>query len=258
MEGPMSNSIYAREPLFRFPKWRTVEGNLIDRRQYDALATRLQASLAREDVLRDEKSDLLQRQAMLTQEFEHRVTNGLHLIASLLSLQSQTMGTPEARIQLCIAARRVVALGTVHHRLHLLDQPANVELKEFLIGLCDDLSDLLFQNRTDHAIVVEGPKVEISSSLASALGLITNELITNSAKHANGNITVRIEQSALDTYSLSVLDDGPGLPAGFEVAKSKGLGMKIILRFVKQIGGDLQIIPRDDGHRTCFTVTFCQ
>jgi two-component sensor histidine kinase len=129
-----------------------------------------------------------------------------------------------------------------------------VEFKQYLIGLCDDLSGLLFQNRTDHAIVVEGTKVEIPSSLASPLGLIATELITNSVKHANGNITVRIEKTALDTYRLSVLDDGPGLPAGFEA----GLGMKLILRFVKQIGGELQIIPRHDDRRTCFTVTFRQ
>jgi two-component sensor histidine kinase len=193
---------------------------------------------------------------MLAQEFEHRVTNGLQLIASLLSLQSRTMTTPEARTQLSIAARRVVALGTVHHRLHLLDQPANVELKEFLIGLCDDLSDSLFQNRTDHAIVVEGPKVEIRSSLASALGLITNELITNCVKHTNGDITVRLEKSGSATYSLSVLDDGPGLPAGFAADKSKGLGMKLVLWLVKQIGGDLQINPPHDGHRASFIVTF--
>jgi two-component system, sensor histidine kinase PdtaS len=119
-------------------------------------------------------------------------------------------------------------------------------------------SELLFQNRTDHAIVVEGTKVEIPSSLASPLGLIATELITNSVKHANSNITVRIEKTALDTYSLSVLDDGPGLPPGFEPAMSKGLGMKLILRFVKQIGGDLQIVRGDDRHRTRFTVTFCQ
>ena len=106
--------------------------------------------------------------------------------------------------------------------------------------------------------MVEGAKVEIPSSLASPLGLIATELITNSVKHANGNITVRIEKTALDAYSMSVLDDGPGLPAGFEPARSKGLGMKLILRFVEQIGGDLQIIPRDDGHRTCFTVLFSQ
>jgi two-component sensor histidine kinase len=257
-EGPMSNSISAREPVFRFPKWRTVERNLIDQRRYDALAAELQASHAREQALRDEKRDFTQRQVMLAQEFEHRITNGLQLIASLLSLQSRAMPTPEARTQLTIAARRVVALGTVHHRLHLLDQPANVELKQFLIDLCDDLSGLLFQNRTDHSILVEGTKVEIPSSLASALGLIANELITNSVKHANSNITVRIEKKARAAYSLSVLDDGPGLPAGVEAVKSKGLGMKLVLSLVEQIGGDLQIVPRDDAHRTCFTVTFCQ
>jgi two-component sensor histidine kinase len=261
MEGPMSSSIYAREPLFRFPNGRTLGRNLIDQRLYDALAAELQASLAREDKLRDEKSALLQRQAMLAEEFEHRITNGLQLIASLLSVQSRLMPTPEARIQLSIAARRVVALGTVHHRLHRLDQPATaqsatVEFKEFLIGLCDNLSDLLFQNRTDHAIVVEGTKVEMPSALASALGLITNELITNSVKYAGGDITVRLEESAPAAYALSVLDDGPGLPAGCEPAKSKGLGMKLVLWLVKQIGGDLQIIPRDDDHRACFTVTF--
>jgi hypothetical protein len=53
--------------------------------------------------------------------------------------------TPEASIQLSIAARRVDALGSVHHRLHLLNQPAKVEFKQCLIGLCDELSRLLFQ-----------------------------------------------------------------------------------------------------------------
>ena len=52
----MSSSISAREPVFQFPRWQTVERNLIDRRQYDALAAELQASLAREDTLRERKA----------------------------------------------------------------------------------------------------------------------------------------------------------------------------------------------------------
>ncbi len=252
----MSSSIFAREPAFPFPRSQPAERNAIDRRRYDALAAELQASLAREDALRDEKSNLLQRQAMLAQEFEHRVANGLQLIASLLSLQSRAMPTLEARNQLSIAARRVVALGTVHHRLHLLDQPAHVEFKEFLTGLCDDLSDLLFQNRTDHAIVVEGTKVEIPSSLASALGLITNELITNSVKYADGDIAVRLEKCAPATYSLSVEDRGPGLPAGFNPLLSKGLGMKIISSLAKQIDAKLQTTSGEGGRGTRCTVTF--
>ena len=194
---------------------------------------------------------------MLIQEFEHRVTNGLQLIAGLLSSQSRTATTPEARIQLSIAARRVIALGTVHNRLHLLDRPANMDLKGFLVDLCDDLSSLLLENRRDHAIVVEGTKAEIPSSLAGALGLITNELITNSVKHTNGDITVRLEKRAPAAYSLSVLDDGPGLAAGVEAAKSKGFGMKLVLWLVEQIGGELQINSRHGGHRACVTVTFC-
>ena len=105
--------------------------------------------------------------------------------------------------------------------------------------------------------MVEGTKVEIPSSLASPLGFIATELITNSVKHANGNITVRIEKTELDTYSLSVLDDGPGLAAGGEAGKSKGFGLKIVLWLVEQIGGELQINPRHEGHRACVTVTFC-
>ena len=113
------------------------------------------------------------------------------------------------------------------------------------------------KTKRNHAIVVEGTKAEIPSSLAGALGLITNELITNSVKHTNGDITVRLEKRAPGAYSLSVLDDGPGLTAGVETAKSKGFGMKLVLWLVEQIGGKLQINPRDGGHRACVTVTFC-
>jgi two-component sensor histidine kinase len=253
----MSSSNSAREPVFQFPGLQAVWRDTSDERPSDALAAELQASLARESALRAENRDLTQRQAMLIQEFEHRVTNGLQLIAGLLSSQSRTMPTAEAGIQLSIAARRVVALGTVHNRLDLLGQPANMDLKEFLVGLCDDLSSLLLQDRYHHAIVVEGAKAEIPSSLAGALGLITNELITNSVKHTSGDITVRLEKSPPATYSLSVLDDGPGLAAGGEAANSKGFGMKLVVWLVEQIGGELQTNPRHDGHRACVTVIFC-
>lgn len=115
---------------------------------------------------------------MLAQEFEHRLVNGLQLIASLLSLQSRGAATPEATGQLIVAARRVAALGRVHHRLHLLDHEENVEFKQYLQNLCEDLTGLLFQERSDYAIVVESANVEIPTELAIPLGFIVNELIT--------------------------------------------------------------------------------
>jgi two-component system, sensor histidine kinase PdtaS len=77
-------------------------------------------------------------------------------------------------------------------------------------------------------------------NIAIPLGFIVNELVTNTAKYAQGDITVQIGGTPLTGYSLSVLDAGPGLPAGFDPAACKSLGMKIVLALAKQIGGMLQ------------------
>jgi two-component sensor histidine kinase len=181
----------------------------------------------------------------------------LQLIAGLLSMQSRTCAkTPEAAFQLTSAAGRIMALGRVHHQLHLRHHRENVELKQFTMDLCEELSDLLFEERNDHSITVEGVKAEIPAVIATPLGFIVNELITNSVKYAKSDIIVRIENTAPACYSLSVLDEGPGLPAGFDAAKWTGLGMRLVLSLVKQIGGELQIVPRGNGCAARFTVLF--
>ena len=222
---------------------------------YEALAAQLRAALAREEAFLCEKSDLLKRQEMLAQEFEHRLVNSLQIIVSLLSLQSR-IATPEAAAQLEIAAHRVASFGRVHRALHLLDHQESVEFKQYLQHLCEDLWGLLFKGQSAHTIVVEGPRIEIPTVFAIPLGFIVNELITNSAKYAKSNITVRLETAPAVGHSLSVLDDGTGLPAGFDPAQSKGLGMKIIRSLIKQIDGELQIAPGENGRGALFTVTF--
>ena len=148
------------------------------------------------------------------------------------------------------------SIGRVHRRLHLLDHQDRVEFKEYLHHLCEDLSGLLFQEGSGYAIVVEGAKIEIPTTLAIPLGFIVNELITNSAKYAEGHITVQIDALSAADRSLSVVDDGPGLPAGFAPSDSKGLGMKIVQSLVQQIGGELRILPGDNGRGTRVTVKF--
>lgn len=72
------------------------------------------------------------------------------------------------------------------------------------------------------------------------LSLIVNELITNAAKHGGGTITVRLEEPPKGGFILSVCNEGPPLPEGFDPAASKGLGMKIVQALVDQIGGELR------------------
>ena len=233
---------------------------LLNRRPFERkippAVSELEAALAREAALRREMGELAQRQVMLAQEFEHRLINGLQVISSLLSLQSRKARTSDAADQLAVAAGRVAALGRVHRRLHLLDSQDHVEFKRYLKDLCEDLSRLLCEESGDCAIVVERTSAEIPTALAIPLGFIVNELITNSAKYAEGNITVRFETTVPDGYSLSVLDGGPGLPADFDPASSKGLEMNIVQALVKQIGGELRISTGPEGRGARFTVAF--
>jgi two-component sensor histidine kinase len=215
----------------------------------------LKAALAREEELRREKRELLHHQVLLAREFEHRLVNGLQMVVSLLSMQSRAATTPEVASQLQTAADRVAAFGRVHRQLHLLDHQKSVELKQYLQGLCDDLAGLLLRDGSGRAVVVTGTDVKVPSALGIPLGFIVNELITNAAKFARGDITVHVESSA-DALSLSVADDGPGLPPGFDPAASKGLGMKIIQSLVRQNGGMLNFARGGDGRGTRTTVTF--
>lgn len=219
------------------------------------LSADLRAARAREAALLHDMQDLAQRQAMLAQEFEHRLINGLQLVSSLLSLQSRAAASPDAAAQLDIAAQRVSALGRVHRRLHLLDHQDHVQFKPYLHHLCEDLSRLLCEDTGDCSIFVESAAVEIPTSFAIPLGFIVNELITNAAKYARGAIAVRFETSPAG-HMLSVADEGPGLPGGFKPSDSKGLGMKIVTALVKQIGGALQVGPGAGGRGTRMVVTF--
>jgi two-component system, sensor histidine kinase PdtaS len=250
----MPNSLSSHDPMLEFPGSRTVEQESREQIQQDLLRCALEGIRAREDAWVREKADLLQRQEMLALEFDHRLINSLQIIVSLLSLQSRT-ASPEAAAQLMVAARRVASFGRVHHTLHLLDHQDGVKFKPYLQHLCQDLSDLLFQGDTGCTIAVEGARIDIPARFAIPLGFVVNELITNSAKYAKSNITVRLATTTIG-HSLSVSDDGPGLPAGFDPSLSKGLGMKIVTSLVKQINGKLRIGSGNQGHGARFMVTF--
>jgi two-component system, sensor histidine kinase PdtaS len=108
----------------------------------------------------------------------------------------------------------------------------------------------------NQAIVVQAASLTLPNELAVPLGLIVTELITNSAKHAAGHITVRLEPTSPGFHTVAVLDDGPGLAEGFDPENSTGLGMKIVLSYVNCIGGELEISPGDGGRGSRFAVSF--
>ena len=244
--APLSAILLGRE-------LRTVASYENELAEHRNTEIRLRNEIAKdEDILR-QKNQLIDQQELLSEEANHRLLNDLQLIVSLLSLQSRRSADAEAASQLAAAAGRVATIGRVHQRLHNFDSAKTIPLKRYLEDLCCDFCMLLSSEQT---IAVEGIEIEVPAATGIPLSFIVNELITNAAKYGKGRITVRLVPGTDKGYALSVADDGPVLPAGFNFGAGKGQGMRIVQSFVDRIGGELRIGRADNDQGAQFTILF--
>jgi two-component sensor histidine kinase len=191
----------------------------------------------------------VQRAELMAREIDHRVTNSLQFVSGVLAVQSRSTTIPAASALLQEAATRVAAVGRVHRNFYS-NETAEVPLLNFLARLCSDLSDIC-----GVPVEIAGEEAMVPSSLIQPLGLLTNELVTNAAKHGGGKVIVSYR--AQDANSeLSVCDQGPGLDAEFDPTLTSGLGMKVVKLLTKQLGGELATGSNRDGPGACFSVRF--
>jgi two-component sensor histidine kinase len=213
--------------------------------------------LAREEALLRQKDELILQLELLSKEADHRLLNNMQMVASLLSLQSRTCANVEAASQLDIAANRVATIERVHRRLHSLDGTQVVAFKQYLEDFCRDFSTLVLSKEgAERDIIVRGTEISLPVATGIPLGFIANELITNAAKYGNGRILVTLEPEPTKGWALSVFNDGPALPDGFDPETGKGMGMKIITSFIRRISGTLLFGRGDENQGARFTVLF--
>lgn len=179
-------------------------------------------------------------QRALMQEVHHRVKNNLQYIVSLLSLQAQTVQNPELSQQIEEIKSRIVTIGIIHQRLYQSQEIPAVELPVFIQEL---VVNMLKAMRTrvvvKNNLTIEPIRVDIETGIS--IGLLVNELLTNSVKHAFVNhvapefsLTIRQEG---DEIVMQVSDNGPG----FELKKSgrHGFGIRLIELLVRKLKGSL-------------------
>ena len=252
----MSDSSFHRPAECPFDSCAAIRNGTMELERLRQIETDLSQSLARERLLVEQKDELIRHKDLLSRESDHRLMNGLQMVTSLLSMQSRVTQDKEAAAQLQIAANRIATIGSVHRSLHALDHVESVDLTSYLESLCKDIAGMLGGEGDGNSLSVEGMSLKVPSTTGIPLGFIVSELVTNSAKYGAGKITVRVEAADGRGYTLSVSDCGAGLPPGFDPAKSKGLGMRIIKSLVQQIGGELRFSAGDNNRGTRFTVAF--
>lgn len=202
-----------------------------------------------------QKDAALRRAELMAKEIDHRVMNSLQLTSSILSLQARGLGASEASNQLAFAANRVTAIARVHQHIYLSDGAEGADCHDYLRRLCGDLSSFL--GRGEAGLTVEAVEAVISTREIVPVGLLVNELVTNAAKHGGGGaIRVSFAHGASGGYELAVVDEGPGLPEGFDPKGRHGLGMKVISALVRQLQGELRIGAGPGGKGASLTVWF--
>ncbi|NVB79773.1 MAG: PAS domain S-box protein [Kofleriaceae bacterium] len=201
--------------------------------------------------------DALTEKEALLKEIHHRVKNNLQVISSMLRLQARRIPMPELRDVFDESQQRIQTIALVHERLYQSRDLSNIGFDDYLKSLVENV--MYAQNATDRGVtaITEVTGVSLPIQIAIPCGLIVNELVTNSLKHAfpgdrTGTITVSM-QSEGNKIELSVADDGVGLPANVDPSKAKTLGLDLVYTFAEQL--DATVAVRS-ARGTAFTLRF--
>lgn len=199
----------------------------------------------------------LQEKELLLQEIHHRVKNNMQIISSLLNLQSYQVQEEETRDILKDSQGRIKAMSMVHEKLYQSPDLSHINVKEYVEKLVQDLFySYEIKGHIDFHLEIE--EVEMNMETVIPLGLIINELITNSLKFAfpegEGSLGVSLKSKDHE-YTLMVYDNGIGIDETVNIHKTGTLGLKLVQSLVDQLDAEMEL---DGSGGTRFIIRFQQ
>jgi two-component sensor histidine kinase len=217
------------------------------RLELEARVTERTAELEREILARRtaEESLLaaLKDKDILMMELEHRTKNNLNLVASIIALGAEAGPEVSGRDVLRSTESRVRSMALVYQRLYRSNDLSSVDLAVYIPELVNSLAETYISEERKVTLEYDLVHLNIGSRKAITLGLIVNELITNSLKYAyagHEGFCLRIGLSREGEGAELVLsDNGPGFPPGFDPAKGQGLGLTLVRGLCEQLEGEM-------------------
>jgi two-component sensor histidine kinase len=213
----------------------------------EELRLTIEKAITRRDLIRSLKAErdrfatLLGEKEVLLQEVHHRVKNNLTVIASLLSLQANTLGNEHVANALRASQHRVEAMALIHEQLYATEDLGSVDFAKHTMLLATSLfhSYGIDPGRVSWHVRME--PVHLGLGQAVPAGLILSELITNALKHAfpegrSGTIEIRVARCS-GRIELTVGDDGVGIDGDTNFSQPKSLGMQIVKILTRQLRG---------------------
>jgi len=201
----------------------------------------------------------LEEKESLLREVHHRVKNNLQAIIALIAMRIERTGDAATRRFLQELQEQARTMSLVYEQLYQSDNLARVDMQPYLHRLATNVLEAFGEGRAIE-LSVEAAPLSLDVSLAMPCGLIVNELLTNALKHAfppafpgAGRIVIAL-QAAGEKYTLSVSDNGVGLPPGLDWRQTQSQGLRLVNLWAShQLGGGLEA---DTRQGTTFRVTF--
>ncbi|HLV43197.1 MAG TPA: histidine kinase dimerization/phosphoacceptor domain -containing protein [Brumimicrobium sp.] len=193
----------------------------------------------------DELLSDLSGKDLLLREIHHRVKNNLQIISSLLSLQSGANSHEEQLTKLYEDSRnRIKSMATIHEMFYQSEQLDKIEFGKYLDKLIGDLSKSITSHQKSIDLILNIDPVYVNLDTAIPLGLLINEIVTNSIKHGadeSGQVKISIELETLENGQLEMIigDSGSNGPKDILNQKGESLGIMLINSLVEQIDGEI-------------------
>lgn len=197
---------------------------------------------------------------ILLREIHHRVKNNLQVIFSLLYLQSLRLTDEQALRSLEDSQNRIKSMALVHENLYRSDDLARIDFARYTDSLTQHLVTSYGLSVQGVNLITKVEKVSLSTRTAIPCGLLLNELVSNSLKHAfpdgrQGDIYVELTSDRQGHFVLVVRDNGIGLPPDFQLTGHQSLGLQLVDTLVKQIDGTIEFDAREGAE---FRISFSE
>lgn len=212
--------------------------------------------LERRYVESELKQSLAEKDVLL-KEIHHRVKNNLQIISSLLNLQSRKLKDEKALASFVESNNRIRSIATLHEQLYRSKDLSRIDFKAHIKNMTNHLMRSYGVGSDHISVVIDSEQIYLDINTAIPLGLIVNELVSNAITHGfdggkKGEIKIEFRKT-LDKYTLSVSNDGVGLPQDFDIGGSTTLGLELVSSLSKQLKA---AITTSSGDVTEFRLEF--
>lgn len=203
------------------------------------------------------KGSLAEKEVLL-KEIHHRVKNNLQVITSILSLQSRYIDDEAMKEVFRESQNRIQSMAMIHEKLYQSSDLANIDFADYIKNLTTSIFSSYKLRGAPVSLSIDIVEVVFDIDTCVCLGLIINELCTNSLKYAfnesgGGEISIELKGCKGERCVLIVKDNGVGLPKGFKIEETGSMGHQLVDSLVVQLGGELKVLDVDGA---CFEITF--